>query len=113
MIKISIPLPEKISSNKIYAGQHWSIRKKQADLFHLSLLEFRKIRTRDFPISIDFIFRYKGRLLDIDNNFYMVKLLIDALRSNEIIPNDTPEFINEISITTEKGVKDEVDIFLN
>ena len=112
MINLKLPLPEKISANKAYAGQHWAVRKKQADLFHLSLLEFKNKHTiEEYPIAISFIFRFKGRLLDVDNCFYMAKLLIDGIRGIKLLKDDTPKYINEISITVEKG-KDEVEILL-
>jgi len=112
MINIKLPLPEKISANKAYAGQHWAVRKKQADLFHQALLEFKnKYEIEEYPITTTFIFRFKGRLLDVDNCFYMAKLLIDGMRGINLIKDDTPKYINEISITVEKG-KDEVEILL-
>jgi len=113
MIKITTPLPEKISANEVYAGQHWSKRKKQADLFHQSLLEFRnKYEIDDFPVTIQFIFYFKGSLLDVDNCFYMAKLFIDSLRGIKLLPDDTPKYINEVSITVVKDKKDEVEIII-
>ena len=114
MITIKLPLPEKISSNSIYAGLHWAKRKKLADLYHYSLLEFKnKYEIEEYPVCINFVFRFKGRLLDVDNCFFMSKLLIDGLRGIKLIKDDTPKYINEISITVEKGKIDEVEMYIN
>lgn len=113
MIKIELQLPEKISANKAYAGQHWTKRKKQADLFHQSLLEFKnKFEIEEYPITIGFLFYFKGRLLDVDNCFYMSKLLIDGLRGIKLLKDDTPKYINEISIISAKGSSDMVEIYI-
>jgi len=113
MINIKLPLPEKVSSNKIYSGMHWTKRKKLADLYHYSLLEFKdKFEIEEYPVCINFIFYFKGRLLDVDNCFFMAKLIIDGLRGINLITDDTPKYINEISITVQKGKLDEVEIVL-
>jgi len=42
----------------------------------------------------------------------MAKLFIDGLRGIKLIPDDTPKYINEISITVEKYTEDIVEIYI-
>lgn len=113
MINIKIPIPEKVTSNKIYDGStHWTKRKKLADLYHLSTIEYRNNKITEYPIDISFIFSFKGRALDVDNCTFMVKMLIDSLRKWNIITDDSPEYIASITIYSQKGTKDEVEIII-
>lgn len=111
-MRIHIPLPEKVSTNAIYAGLHWSKRKKLADLYHASLIEYRNKPINKYPVDVTYIFRFKGRLLDCDNCSYMAKLLKDGLRHWKIIEDDTPEFVQSVTLLSQKGSKDEVEILI-
>lgn len=112
-MNIKIPLPEKVSTNEIYAGVHWRKRQKLADLYHHSLIEYRLLHhTQKYPVDITYIFRFKGRLLDCDNCSYMAKLLKDGLRKWKIIEDDSPEFVQSVTLISQKGKKDEVEIIV-
>lgn len=111
MINLKLKIPEKISSNSTYAGIHWAKRKKIADIWHKSFLQFKnKYKVEEYPVGITFIFRLKKQI-DIDNLGTMIKLSIDGLKYAKIIEDDTPKHINELHIFQEKG-NDEVEIIL-
>lgn len=112
MINIKMPLPEKVSTNDIYAGVHWSKRKLLANTYHLSLIEHRSFKVKDYPVDITYIFSFKGKLLDCDNCSYMAKLLKDGLRAWEIIEDDSPQFVQSVTLISQKGKKDEVEIII-
>lgn len=112
MLTIKIPLPEKVSTNQIYAGKHWAVRKKLADLYHESLIEYRNKRITDYPAEITFIFTYKNKPLDCLNTSYSAKLLEDGLRKWEIIEDDNPDFISSVTLISKKGTIDEVEIII-
>lgn len=106
---ITVTLPQKVSTNAIYGGMHWAKRKKLADLFHESLIEYRNVRFKT-PAHLTFTFSFKGRLLDVGNCSFMEKMLTDALVHWKIIPDDTPEYVASIKIQVLKGNKDMVVI---
>lgn len=110
---LELPLPKKISTNKIYAGIHWATRKKQADLFHKSLMEFRGKKVEEYPVNINYIFEFKGKLLDTTNCTYMAKLIEDSLVINGIIEDDSPKFVEFTGIYSQKGEKDKVTIYIS
>jgi len=111
MINIEIPMPEKISANKVHAGVHWGVRKRWADTYHKSFLPFKnKYKINEYPIKMTLMFEYRTHALDIDNNFYMAKLCIDSLRSIGLLRDDTLEYVSEISIRSKKGLNDVIKI---
>lgn len=111
-MNIKIPLPEKVSTNAIYAGLHWSKRRRLADLYHNSLIEFRNKPMEHYPVDVTYIFRFKGKLLDCSNLSYMAKLLEDGLRHWKILKDDTPEYVQSVTLLSQKGSRDEVEIVI-
>ena len=107
---VELELPEKLSTNKIYEGVHWAIRKKHKDLF---LWAFIGVASKIKPVDncdIEFEFGFKSKPLDCDNCSYMAKLLIDCLRHYNKLPDDTPEYLKSIKITSRKDSKNRVII---
>lgn len=111
-MNIKIPLPQKVSTNEIYSGMHWTKRKKLADLYHQSLIEYRNERVINYPIDVTYVFKFKGRVLDCSNCSYMQKLLEDGFRHWKIIEDDTTRYIQSITLYSQKGKRDEVEIIL-
>lgn len=111
-MKIVIPLPEKISLNNYINGtRHWAKKNATARLYHEAFWEFKnKFEIKKYPIAISFVFRFKGRLLDIDNLGISEKLCIDGLRHIGLLKDDTPKYINELHTYIEKGERDEIEI---
>jgi len=94
---------------------HWSRRKQLADLFHGAFWAFKgkySVERDDYPVSISYLFRFKGKLLDVSNTAAMIKLLEDGLVGIGLLPDDTPKYVGEIHIFVEKGEKDEVEIVI-
>lgn len=112
-MNIVLPLPEKVSTNQIYAGVHWSRRNALADLYHMSLIEHKRLKVKSYPVKITYIFKFRGRLLDPDNCSYMAKLLKDGLRKWGIIKDDTSEYVKSVTLISEKGKRDEVEIVID
>ena len=109
---ISMKIPKKISTNKIYEGVHWSQRAKDKDLF---LWEFLTIASKIPEIEscdLTFDYEFKSRPLDCDNCSYMTKLIIDCLRHYHKIKDDTPDIVKSIKITSKKGDVDKVKILI-
>lgn len=88
---------------------HWAKRKAIVDIYDVALIEYRNLRL-DPPVHLRFDFTFAGRALDPDNCAFMQKELVDSMRRWGIIANDTPGYISGITITSEKGARDEVRI---
>jgi hypothetical protein len=113
MVHIVIPIPEKVSLNAAYAGMHWTKRNALKDLYAMSLIQFRgKFKGVEYPLDASYIFRFKGKQLDVSNCALMIKLLEDSLKFNGIIADDDPKHIQSIDVIVQEGDKDEVEIIL-
>lgn len=90
----------KVSTNKIYAGQHWSKRKKDADsIASIARWFFRPIqKIESYPVEIRYKFFFVSRALDTTNCSYLVKCIEDALRAFEILKDDSPKFVERTII---------------
>lgn len=96
LIHYRIPLRGlKVSTNKIYAGEHWSKRKQIKDSL-LSVAGYfcrpaRKIES--YPVQISYRFLFGTRALDTLNCAYMAKMFEDALRAFGILEEDDPKYV--------------------
>lgn len=91
---ITVPLPTKVSLNKIYGGVHWSTRKRHKDEFREAMWACQpKPYEGTYPVQVTYYFQFKGRKLDSTNCSYMAKLLEDALIEEAVIPDDAPKFV--------------------
>ncbi len=107
---LEIEIPKKISTNSIYAGIHYSMRKKHKDYFGwlvrkaLNKAKIKKIE--NFPVSLIFDFHFKARPLDASNTSYMAKLIEDWLVRLNCRPNDSPKYVKSILLESSKGTSD-------
>ena len=87
------------SLNKIYAGIHWTKRKRHADDAHLAIKAVQKgVKPFTKPVSLDFQPMHKGRGYDVSNYAYSVKLLEDGLVQAGILGGDSVKFVTRIVI---------------
>ena len=96
MISYLIPLTGiKVSTNRIYAGIHWTKRKKIKDsILDIAAVFFRPIqRILAYPVEIRYRFIFSSRALDTTNTTFLVKMFEDALRALEIIKDDSPQYV--------------------
>lgn len=107
MISFSIPYPDtpkkkstwskEYGLNAIYAGKHWSRRKKDSEFWHwLVLSELRRQGIEPIlfkgPVKITFYWNDK---LDLDNEGYKTKLIIDSLKG-KLICDDDKRYVREL-----------------
>ena len=105
---VEFELPIKVSSNAIYSGIHWAVRKKHKDIFRWALIT---LKTKIKPVEscdLEFEFNFKSKPLDCDNVFYSVKLIIDSLRYYGKIPDDSPKYVKSIKVSSKKSNKNNV-----
>ena len=84
--------------NKIWAGSHWTHRKKLADRWRLLTKEaLQKTPKRTFakPVFIEFTFESK---LDLDNHHPVVKEIIDSLVALKWLVSDTRKHLKGYSV---------------
>ena len=115
MIKFEFDLPEKVSTNAIYAGIHWGKKKKLADLYHDYMIQFRKTKVPDelYPVEIAYVFEFKSKPLDTTNCTYMAKLMEDGLVKHGILKGDSPEYVQGTHIYSSKGKRDKVLLMIS
>ena len=83
--------------NKIYAGCHWSIRKQDAQYWHLltaSAMNAARCRRKPFEKPVMIRFFWNDRL-DLSNHAYMAKLIEDAMKGR-IITDDSRRWVQGI-----------------
>lgn len=107
-----MPIPEKISSNATYAGLHWARRKKVADLYHSSMLQFRKLKVTEYPVEISYVFTFKRNPLDSTNCGTMAKLVEDGMVRCGILEDDDWKHVTSTTLHTQKGDKDLIEIYI-
>lgn len=96
------------SSNTIYAGVHWTQRKKQADQVHEMVGWLVKGKEQYLtPVEITMYFNCG---LDIDNCAYVAKLIIDGLRHSGILIDDTKKYVKALSLRYWEGEGVKVEI---
>lgn len=85
------------SLNAYYAGKHWSVRKRDAEFWHLLVQEAickqkKAIHMASVPVQITILF-HDG--LDCSNHAAIVKMIEDALKG-KIIQDDSPKYVRKI-----------------
>lgn len=90
-----------ISWNTVYAGKHFSYRKKLKDqwrkFFQSKLSEHKKLYAEKFEISLK-----ANSRADIDNLGIMAKFFADTLKNMGWITDDSPKFYKKFSIIADK-----------
>ncbi len=103
-LTLSLTLPKTVSLNTLYAGKHWTFRKKTKD-------EYKKIVEAElahydhhFAESMSIHIRYNTRA-DVDNLVLVSKFTADTLVANGWIADDSPKYYHRLTITFDKSVE--------
>lgn len=96
----------KHSLNEIYAGKHWSKRKRIKDSYKLIIRsQFKKWLPKDEKYRVYYEFYFKRSPLDVSNTVYMLKLIEDV-----IFEDDSYKIVKELNIKSDKAKEDFVKI---
>lgn len=99
----------KHSLNEIYAGKHWTKRKKDKDIYKLLIKnQFKGVLSNDKVYSVSYLFEFRIKPLDTSNTVYMLKMIEDI-----IFEDDNFKIIPEIKIKSVKGNDDKITIKIN
>lgn len=101
-MKLTIPIPEKISLNKIYSGIHYRTRSRHKDAYRLAVMVSQpKPYSGPFPVECHYHFRLNGSRLDVSNHAYMTKMIEDGLVACGVLPDDDQKYVASITTTAE------------
>ena len=103
-LTLSLTLPKTISLNSLYAGKHWTFRKKTKDEYK-KIVEAELARyDHHFAESMSIHIRYNTRA-DVDNLVLVSKFTADTLVANGWIADDSPKYYYRLTITFDKSVE--------
>lgn len=95
MVEFRIPykVTGKEGLNKLYAGAHWTVRKKEADKWHKLVHQHlaTQLPKRIFDVPVIVVIGYDTRL-DIDNHGYLSKMIVDGLKGY-LLHNDSRKYL--------------------
>lgn len=83
--------------NAYYAGKHWSIRKRDAEFWHVlsrSCMDSQDVRRVPFKRPVVIVFHWNDRL-DIDNHAIMGKMIVDAMKGR-VIEDDSRRWVKGV-----------------
>ena len=97
-MKMTFTIQEKnlgqYSLNKLYTGRHWSIRKREADYWHMLVqaeLRNQGIPKKLFEVPVSITISY-NTAMDIDNHGYISKMIVDGLKGY-LIADDSRKYV--------------------
>jgi len=104
MNKYEIILPLKISTNKIYAGVHWTKREQHKQVYRALFTGeiLKAIKPPKTPCHIVFNFFWEKRPLDSTNCSYIAKIIEDCFVQSGILKDDSPKYVSGVTITSQK-----------
>jgi hypothetical protein len=103
----TVPIPQKVSLNKIYAGIHFRERSAHKEEYYYAVMAAKISRyPGPYPVAMHYHFRLHGTRLDVSNHAYMLKMTEDALVHAKVIEEDNPKYVGRITVTAEKAAKD-------
>jgi len=103
-VEIELTLPKPPSLNMIYAGKHWTYRKKKKDEYKIICIQALSNYDAFTCETFRMVIRYNSRL-DIDNGILVSKFLADTLVSEGIVPDDSPKYYDKVSIEYDKSLE--------
>jgi hypothetical protein len=96
-MKIFFDLP-KISSNQIYSGMHWKKRNDLAKRYHNEIWYLvKKNNLPKIKKKCKIIFGFMNSF-DTDNNFFMVKMVIDGIKYSGILIDDSRKYVKCVEV---------------
>lgn len=110
MKQLKVILPHKVSTNKFY-GMYYHKRSDMVNDFHLAVRgavleqKAKPIDKEEYPVHFYYDFFFRKNLLDSINVSGMAKAMEDSLRSCKILENDSPQFVESITLSVKRSIE--------
>ena len=103
-LTLTLKLPKTISLNSLYAGKHWTFRKKTKDEYK-KLVEEELARYDHFTFdTFKVVIKYNYNQ-DIDNVVLVSKFVSDTLVANKWVIDDNPKYYQSLKIIYDRDVE--------
>jgi hypothetical protein len=112
-IWLKVNFTEKISTNEIYGGVHWSKRNKHKENMLYDCIDFKKVGFIDCKVNIHMDFYFKSHSLDSSNCSYMAKMIEDCLVKYGVLKDDSIKYVSKFSLESHKGTLNYVNIAID
>lgn len=109
MQDITIIMPSKLSTNKIYTMHHFAKAKYNKEVHQavkVAVIQQKIKPIKEYPIICTYIFHAAGKTLDILNVAGMAKCVEDGLRYCGVLKDDTLKYVCQVTLLEEKSDKD-------
>ena len=103
-LTLLLKLPKTISLNSLYAGKHWTYRKRIKDEYKKIVEEELAGYDHHSAESMSIVIRYNTRA-DVDNLVLVSKFTADTLVANGWIADDNPKHYNKLTIIYDPSVE--------
>lgn len=108
MQEVTVILPEKLSTNKIYR-MHFTEKNSFQQAVNIAVKEAvqkQKIKPiKEYPVICVYVFYITGKYLDILNLGGMAKAVEDGLRYAKIFKDDSKKYIEQVTLLEERSDK--------
>lgn len=100
MVEFIVPIrcEKNYGMNSLYAGKHWSKRKREAEYIKAVVwyaMKMSKVEQRVMERPVDIRLSYNDRM-DCDNHGYMTKMVIDGMRGY-LLRDDTRRDVRSVT----------------
>ena len=103
-LRLLLKLPKTISLNSLYAGKHWTYRKRIKDEYKKIVEEELAGYDHHSAEGMSIVIRYNTRA-DVDNLVLVSKFTADTLVANGWIADDNPKHYNKLTIVYDPEVE--------
>lgn len=88
------------STNQLYSGVHWCVRMRNKEEAQAAVDEHIDTDLFENPVSLHFVpvVGKRGRLRDLSNYTYGIKLVEDSLVGSGVLADDTQSYVRSIRI---------------
>jgi len=103
-LTLQLKLRKTISLNSLYAGKHWTYRKRIKDEYKKEVESELARYDHHTATGCSILIRYNTRY-DVDNNVLVSKFVADTLVDHGWIPDDSRKYYDRLTITFDPTVE--------
>jgi len=103
-LTLQLKLKKTISLNSLYAGKHWTYRKRIKDEYKKEVESELARYDHHSAAGCSILIRYNTRY-DVDNNVLVSKFVADTLVDRGWIPDDSRKYYDKLTIVFDPTVE--------